>query len=89
MNLYAHAFCYPRTLYEQFFELREFPKYYKSNNPSYVVTDLKDSRVNEETGEQEVLVAVEDYEVKKKNFIKFQSNYFKILRMLPNMKKNG
>lgn len=56
LNLYAQAFCYPRTLYEQFVELKEFPRYYKSDNPKKVITKMADKRVNETSGVTEVLV---------------------------------
>lgn len=56
LNVYAQAYCYPRTLYEQFIELREFPRYYKTDNPSTIVSEIKDRRVNEKTGKEEYLV---------------------------------
>jgi hypothetical protein len=56
LNVYAQAFCYPRTLYEQFFELCEFPKYYKTNNPDILVGKFEDKRINDITGKEEYLV---------------------------------
>lgn len=56
LNVYAQAYCYPRTLYEQFVELREFPRYYKTDNPTTVLAEIKDRRVNETTGKEEYLV---------------------------------
>jgi len=57
LNLYAQAFCYPRTLYEQFVELREFPRYYKTDAPTEVVVGFEGDRVNEDSGRRELLVA--------------------------------
>jgi len=60
LNLYAQAYCYPRTLYEQFIELREFPRYYKTDNPDAVIVAFRDHRINEETGKEEFLVERRD-----------------------------
>ena len=56
LNLYAQAFSYPRTLYEQFFELREFPRYYKTNEPETIVAEFEDRRFNPKDGREEFLV---------------------------------
>mmetsp|Transcript_2416 Transcript_2416/g.4756 ORF Transcript_2416/g.4756 Transcript_2416/m.4756 type:complete len:621 (+) Transcript_2416:178-2040(+) len=55
-NLYTQAMCYPRNVFEQFFQLKEFPKYYKTSAPTNLITSIQDSRVNEETGFQEFQV---------------------------------
>ena len=36
--------------------MREFPKYYKTDNPDTLIVEFKDRRVNEKTGKEEYLV---------------------------------
>jgi len=55
-NVYTQALCYPRNIFEQFFVLKEFPRYYKTDKPSKVVSKIIDDRVGED-GRQEVLVS--------------------------------
>ena len=55
LNLYAQCFCYPRTLYEQFVELREFPKYFKYDEPDALVAEFEARRFNDD-GREEFLV---------------------------------
>jgi len=49
---------YPRTLFEQFFVKREFPKYFKYDKPAkdQDKTEIVDHRVNSKSGVEELLV---------------------------------
>ena len=60
LNLFAMAYVYPRTLYEQFFELGEFPRYYKTNNPEDLVLEIKDRRIGKD--------GVEEYKVSQTKY---------------------
>lgn len=53
---------YPRTLFEQFFVKREFPRYFKYDKPTTddERTQIVDYRVNAKTGREELLVERED-----------------------------
>mmetsp|Transcript_2906 Transcript_2906/g.4173 ORF Transcript_2906/g.4173 Transcript_2906/m.4173 type:complete len:601 (-) Transcript_2906:1140-2942(-) len=53
INAFTMFFCYPRTI----FNLGEFPKYYKTDQPSEVIVSVEDSRTNE-YGEKEFKVRV-------------------------------
>lgn len=54
-NVYTQALCYPRNAIDQFFRLREFPKYYKTGVPSKLITEIQDDRIGAD-GYQEFLV---------------------------------
>ena len=54
------AYCYPRTLYEQFIELKEFPRYYKTNNPDTLIVRFEQHRFSPDSGREEYLVVRKD-----------------------------
>ena len=58
-NIYTQALCYPRNAWEQFVQLREFPRYYKTGKPEKIITAIEDDRVSE-LGVQEFKVTRHD-----------------------------
>uniref|UniRef100_A0A7S3PGC2 Uncharacterized protein n=1 Tax=Aplanochytrium stocchinoi TaxID=215587 RepID=A0A7S3PGC2_9STRA len=54
INIYAILLAYPRTLFD-LIRQRDFPRYYKTDNPLEIVTKLEESRINE-NGRQEFKV---------------------------------
>ena len=59
MNVFAQAYCYPRTLLDQI-KLGEFPRFFEYDAPIDIVSRVTDRRINPTTG-------VEEYRVQKIN----------------------
>jgi len=54
INIYAILLAYPRTLFD-LIRQRDFPRYYKADNPEFLIAEIEDSRVNKD-GEEEFKV---------------------------------
>lgn len=56
INVFAMFLQFPRTLFSQVFFYREFPVYYKVEDPRFLVDEVLDARVHPPSGQQQLKV---------------------------------